>query len=198
MRSEKRDNREIYCHWHSGYVLPAPHVRESFADGKTMCLECQVKMANNLVAAHVTWPELSMVERIKIINQRPDAPNRAPVTTWDEPQTTRDGWIYYVRQGELIKIGYTSNLAKRLKSYAPTGVLLAVHPGTRATEKEMHQKFAASLDQGREWFRPRPELMRHIEETRSRYGAPDAHQPSLRKHRRAGEDQPKDRYVTRL
>jgi hypothetical protein len=162
-----------------------------------MCLECQVKMANNLVSSHIAWPELSMVERIKIINQRPDAKVRPPVTTWDNP-TDSEGWIYYVRQGELIKIGYTSNLAKRLQSYAPTGVLLAVHPGTRATEKEMHQKFAASLDQGREWFRPRPELLRHIEETRKQFGSPDAHQPRLRKHRRAGEEQPKDRYVTRL
>ena len=85
-----------------------------------------------------------------------------------------------------------------MRAYAPTGELLACHPGTLETEKAMHQKFSAALDSGREWFRPRPELMTHIAEMVDTFGDPSVFVYKYRKHLRDGEDKADKKYLTRV
>lgn len=75
----------------------------------------------------------------------------------------RAGYVYYVEVGDRIKIGFTENVANRMRAYPPTSTLLAAHPGTPAMEKEMHSKFRVHLAEGREWFKHSPELTAHIE-----------------------------------
>lgn len=70
--------------------------------------------------------------------------------------------VYYVRVGDHIKIGHTTNLRQRMGSYR-TGRLLATEPGGLSTEARRLRQFSSALDAGREWFRVTPELMRHIE-----------------------------------
>ena len=79
------------------------------------------------------------------------------------------GIIYYLRLGEHIKIGYTTDLAKRLKAYPPMSVLLATHPGTMKTEAQMHEQFAAHLAGRKEWFHVTDELEAHIERVRQQF-----------------------------
>jgi hypothetical protein len=79
------------------------------------------------------------------------------------------GWIYYLKVGDLIKIGYTMDLGQRLKAYPPNTELLAKHPGTTQTEKDMHNKFLVHLAKGREWFKPSDEVMEHIEAVKVKY-----------------------------
>lgn len=38
------------------------------------------------------------------------------------------GWIYYVKIGDKIKVGYTKNLQRRVAQYPPDSVLLAARP----------------------------------------------------------------------
>jgi hypothetical protein len=75
----------------------------------------------------------------------------------------RPGWVYYVRIGEHIKIGHATNLWNRMRAYPPSAELLATESGDQRLEKARHSEFRAFLDAGREWFRPAPELMAHIE-----------------------------------
>lgn len=82
---------------------------------------------------------------------------------------TRPGMVYYLQVGEHIKIGFSSNVDERIKSYPPYAKLLAQHPGTVDTERFMHNRFFNSLAHGREWFRPSPELTQHIEEVVTKY-----------------------------
>jgi hypothetical protein len=82
------------------------------------------------------------------------------------------GFVYYIRIDQHIKIGYATDIAKRMRAYPPSAVLLAAHPGTKATEKQMHQDFHAYLDRGREWFNPGKSLMAHIERVLEQYGDP--------------------------
>jgi hypothetical protein len=63
----------------------------------------------------------------------------------------------------LVKIGYASNLDKRLASYPPTAQLLATEPGDRATEARRHTEFNEYLTARREWFVPGPRLRTHVE-----------------------------------
>lgn len=74
-----------------------------------------------------------------------------------------DNVVYYVRVGDHVKIGYTSNLGNRMKAY-PTGRLLATEPGGLTEERKRHEQFAHALDVGREWFRITPDLMAHIKD----------------------------------
>lgn len=75
-----------------------------------------------------------------------------------------DGWIYYIRLDDKIKIGWTACLEKRLRSYPPHAVVITHHPGTRADERDLHRSFAPSRAAGREWYHPTPEVMAHIAE----------------------------------
>lgn len=64
-----------------------------------------------------------------------------------------------------VKIGTTSNLAKRVKmilTHQPYAVrVLAAWPGSIRDEKAIHAMFATS-HLAREWFRPTPELLEYI------------------------------------
>jgi hypothetical protein len=71
---------------------------------------------------------------------------------WVEPS----GHVYFVKRGEEVKIGFTTDITNRLSnlnsgSSVDLTVLLMV-PGTPALERYFHSKFAADRI-GREWFR---------------------------------------------
>lgn len=77
-------------------------------------------------------------------------------------KTKREGYVYYLRVGQHIKIGFASNLESRLRSYPPDTALLAVERGTIDLETSRHREFAATRSDGREWYWPKPWLMEHI------------------------------------
>lgn len=72
------------------------------------------------------------------------------------------GWIYYVRIGDWIKIGYAADLKQRLRAYPPDAELLASHPGTLADEAALHKRFKPHLAAGREWYPCAPEILEHV------------------------------------
>lgn len=76
------------------------------------------------------------------------------------------GSVYFIRYGEMIKIGFTLNVAKRvvgLQSGFPSALEL-VHsiPGTPLDEMYLHKKFSSLKERG-EWFRAEPVLLGYIE-----------------------------------
>lgn len=90
------------------------------------------------------------------------------------PPESRDpvtGHVYYIRRGDLIKIGFTTDLNKRMMSHLPDEVL-AVEPGSYALEASRHRQFA-TLRHGRgEWFKDDPALREHIAGLVKRHGEP--------------------------
>lgn len=82
---------------------------------------------------------------------------------------TSPGMIYYLLVGDLVKIGFTVSLEQRMKSYPPNAKVLATHPGTRETERQMHHKFLHRVAEGREWFTPCAEIDQHIEEVKAQF-----------------------------
>jgi hypothetical protein len=77
------------------------------------------------------------------------------------PKMDTRGAIYFIRLGSLVKIGFTTNLAQRLK-HVPHEEVLAVTTGSMRDEKALHAQFA-HLRQYGEWFRQGPDLLGHIE-----------------------------------
>jgi hypothetical protein len=84
----------------------------------------------------------------------------------------REGFVYYLRVGERLKIGYSVDVKRRMRAYPPGSDLLAVEPGDRALETQRHRQFAGSRTDGREWFRPTPDILDLVGEIVGTYGEP--------------------------
>lgn len=66
------------------------------------------------------------------------------------------GLVYFVRHGDVVKIGTTQDLTQRLTAI-PYDELLATIPGGPDVEGQWHRRFAHLRTRG-EWFRDAPEL----------------------------------------
>jgi hypothetical protein len=79
------------------------------------------------------------------------------------------GTVYFMQgaAGEPIKIGFSANLEQRLQNLRKQSGrklrVIASLEGTLATEREIHERFAAHRLEG-EWFAPVPELLHLIAE----------------------------------
>jgi hypothetical protein len=75
--------------------------------------------------------------------------------------------VYFIRGGDAIKIGRTSNLAARLRSLATASAvpleLLASVPGGRMEETRLHRQWRHLHIRG-EWFQASDELLCYIRE----------------------------------
>lgn len=72
------------------------------------------------------------------------------------------GFVYYLEVGGMIKIGFTKNAWRRGGEYPPSAQLLAMHYGTQADERKLHERFAAYREAGREWYMDCQEIRDHI------------------------------------
>lgn len=88
-------------------------------------------------------------------------------------RATGDGVVYYVKNAGHIKIGWTSDLPRRMRQYPPGCELMAHHAGTRADETALHQRFAVHRSHGREWYPLAPVVLDHIQRMVAEHGQPD-------------------------
>lgn len=70
------------------------------------------------------------------------------------------GWIYFLTLDDKIKVGWTSNLENRLKSYPPHARMVVTYPATRADERDLHRSLKTELVAGREWYSRTPVVLR--------------------------------------
>lgn len=83
----------------------------------------------------------------------PETPARAP----NQPVLTigRPGYVYFMRMGNSVKIGFSTDVGKRLKAIQTACPLPAkvikIIPGSDQTERYFHHHFAAYRQSG-EWF----------------------------------------------
>lgn len=74
--------------------------------------------------------------------------------------TLEQGWVYFIRKGGLVKIGFTTHRARRFRELRPDAILGSVK-GTTLDERRCHTAFAHLRVEG-EWFRQEPELLDFI------------------------------------
>jgi hypothetical protein len=80
--------------------------------------------------------------------------------TFKPPATVRQprsGWIYFIRFGDRVKIGYTTNPDQRMRDL-PHDQVLGIMPGTRADEAAWHRLLIDFHVVG-EWFRAEPDVI---------------------------------------
>ena len=75
--------------------------------------------------------------------------------------------VYYMRMSDLVKIGVSTAVGRRMSSIGAQGVM-AVEPGAYVLEGRRHEQFGHLHDHG-EWFRMAPELGAHIADVRERF-----------------------------
>lgn len=73
--------------------------------------------------------------------------------------------VYYMRIGNRVKIGWSTNLPSRLASINPEE-LMATEPGDRRLESLRHREFGPLRTHG-EWFRLEGRLVEHIDRLRT-------------------------------
>jgi hypothetical protein len=102
----------------------------------------------------------------RLVGEEPEGRRVAREQAWAAERAERRaaGVVYYVRMGELIKIGTTTHLARRMQELyaAEHGALLATEPGGQSLEAERHRQFADER-QHRELFNPSDRLLAHID-----------------------------------
>ena len=95
---------------------------------------------------------------------------------------TSDSIVYYIRRGDLIKIGTTVDPVMRFGNLMPDKIL-AFEPGDADQETLRHRQFDHLRCYG-EHFRRAPELLEHIRQIRQLHGSPDPSWPSAASSRR--------------
>jgi len=95
---------------------------------------------------------------------REDRPRRSARVKVGPPESLgQRGIVYYVDFGTHIKIGFTTNLRRRLASFSrPRTDVMAVEEGTLLTEAQRHAQFDNERVEGRELFAKSDRLMEHI------------------------------------
>lgn len=167
-RSTRRVEQDLYCSWGRHYTTRLPHIMETFDKG-TICLICQLEIVTALTD-RVDFPELRHFLTDKEVTRDLAEKQRARTIRRIDP--TKQGFVYYMRMNGQIKIGFATDVTKRMRAYPPETELLAVEPGDMSVERDRHVEFRGELVRGREWFRETARLSRLIESLRATHGDP--------------------------
>lgn len=142
------------CGMHAEFIYNAMKPPES----STRALERRIGQLEAVVQI-----KEQQIQRLQGPKPEPTPPKPAPV----------DGTVYVLRCGGFIKIGWTSDLTKRMRSYQPDTVLLATMPGTRKDEHRLHKRFAHLRTHGREWYPIAPQITEYVALMVAEHGQPD-------------------------
>jgi len=175
-------SHDLWCSWGRHETFRHPELKEHYAAG-TICIGCQVEIMGNLEKV-VFMPEISeaMRRQARVLWEARRAQSVFEGSL-KEKAPDSEGLVYYIRINGQVKIGYTTNLKQRSRSYPPGSELLAVEPGTPEWERQRHVQFDRFLVRGREWFMESPELQEHMAALVEEYGRPQRLMHSYTKHK---------------
>lgn len=109
-------------------------------------------------------------EKVELLKGRPTDAER----TRDRRESYRaQSVVYYVRIGDYIKIGYSTNLTARLSALRVSrDDVMATEPGGPKLERVRHRQFAHLRNGRRENFAPAQDLLDHIASVLAAHGQP--------------------------
>jgi hypothetical protein len=155
-------------------------------DGKVLCYDHAIEIVTYF-EGYKNHPAISHNMIVRAHHERDEIQRKDNrIRTMRLVGERAPGFVYYIRIDQHIKIGYALDVAKRMRAYPPSAVLLAAHPGTKATEKQMHLEYRRYLDRGREWFTQGPKLMAHIDDVVQKFGDPKILAYEYTRAKRAG------------
>lgn len=124
-----------------------------------------VNETNDAVKPMGAYFEQRMAE-IKAEQEARRAAYTPPPQPKPAPKIVGHGHVYFLRAGNVVKIGHSTNLRSRFKSLK-TGIaedarVVKIMPGGRNREREFHKRFAEYRLRG-EWFDLRGALAKYLE-----------------------------------
>lgn len=142
--------------------------------------ECQEPALEDLTANICEMHALMIVAQMKerggaVMRRLETVYEEAPVTRKLNPRKPiffngRPSVVYYMKFGQEVKIGVSTNLPRRVETLRPETVL-AIEPGRYGEEAGQHLRFANRRTHG-EFFQLDHELIAHINMLRETYGEP--------------------------
>lgn len=125
------------------------------------------------------WDEIDDARKrlaIHLFNRPPSPPTRNAYQAQQERRkrlAEQQAVVYYVRIGDHVKIGTSTNLKMRLSQLRlDADAVLATEPGSYELERQRHREFDAERIGRREDFNPSRRLLAHIETVRAEHGDP--------------------------
>jgi hypothetical protein len=93
----------------------------------------------------------------------PSKPAEAPAVKWEIPAGKHAPLVYFIRNGNRMKIGTTTDLKRRIRTLAlrETNVALLVN-GDHRVERSYHKQFAGLRIGNTEWFDFKDALADHV------------------------------------
>ena len=116
---------------------------------------------------------LRQVRRFTAVEPAPEPAAVTPPINWNIPKGSHTPVVYFIRNGNRIKIGTTADLHQRVRrlSLRMDNVALILI-GNRDLERSMHRQFNALRVGNSEWFRDAEPLSRFITEQVDRLTTP--------------------------
>lgn len=150
-----------------------PHFVTLVADWMQAGVEMTAEYVS--AAAKLAAAQVARAKERALIEKQQAARTAKAVSEVPPPGTYGDapgGVVYYIRRGDYVKIGTTTNLRTRMRDLMPDEVL-AVEPGSYKREGQLHQRFAhIRLHPTCEYFRLTAELRAHIASVLAESGSP--------------------------
>lgn len=169
-RAGKPDpSKGFHCRYGNHYTWTTAF--ESLDENNGICLDCAYKV-HSMLRGVMLLPDIEAKRVTYSYDEWRSYLEKSAEIKRLRAGSNDPGWVYYISQGDLIKIGYAKDVRRRMRAYGPTAELLAVHPGTVQLEREMHKKFRSTLARGREWFTITEELIGHVQEVVDKFGNP--------------------------
>lgn len=144
---------------HSGADDAPMSVQASLHGAPTMSLVGRRMMTAEAWGLALSAADKAAMLQRAIVDARERGQRVTSVIAADEPAAGEV--VYYMRFADRVKIGYSTNLAKRLR-HVPNDELLATEPGTMKTEAARHEQFSELRITG-EWFQYVEPLTDHID-----------------------------------
>lgn len=96
---------------------------------------------------------------------KPSKPAEAPAVKWTVPAGKHAPYVYFIRNGNRMKIGTTTELKRRIRTLALRAENIALlFEGDRRREREFHKQFAEHRIGTTEWFAYEGSLAQFVHE----------------------------------
>jgi hypothetical protein len=139
--SKFQNIRDVVCVWDGCGLDAHPHLTAP------LCMDHAKKLTVQVMLLTAKDPKPSTKQQAK--------KHAAEVHRLHAPKE-RVGLVYFIKFSDRVKIGFTTDLATRMRQL-PHDEILAVIPGTVSDEQALHKKFDALRITG-EWFDNDPRL----------------------------------------
>lgn len=152
------------------------HERPEQRDHETVLPLCTRHLSVAYQQANYRANDALMVKANTLLLEQKAAKRKALEKQITEEWRQRtDGDIYFVRLNGLVKVGWSRDVDQRLRAYGPDVEVLAIYPGSRDDETNLHRQLRPVLARGREWYEDCKIIADFVAQAIAKHGEPEVY-----------------------